>query len=329
MATLTNTDEADLLGKQSSGAGWIGASDAAVEGQWLWVTGPEAGNQFWNGAQGGVVTLPYNYANWNIGEPNNSGNEDYAHINAPGTGFDGSWNDLSNAGAGSGDYQPKGYLVEYGGMSGDPASPMISANTMITIGNPTITGTTPGTRCGPGTVTLGATASAGTINWYAAATGGSSLGTGTSFTTPSISTTTTYYVSATNNSCTTPTRTAVVATIDAISSGTIGGNQLVYINDNAIFTVSAIIADTFQWQVSTNGGSSFSNISNGTQYSGAQSLNLTVSAVEIDKNGYLYRVLVSKSGSSCSQIPTSSALLTIKVKTVVTNKRITYRVKKN
>ncbi|MGL2963235.1 choice-of-anchor D domain-containing protein [Flavobacterium sp. RSB2_4_14] len=79
---------------------------------------------------------------------------------------------------------------------------------------PTITGTTPGSRTGAGTVNLGATASAGTINWYAAATGGASLGTGTSFTTPVISTTTTFYVDATNNGCTTGTRTAVVATVN-------------------------------------------------------------------------------------------------------------------
>jgi subtilisin-like proprotein convertase family protein len=39
------------------------------------------------------------------------------------------------------------------------------------------------------------------------------LGTGASFTTPSISTTTTYYVDATYNSCTSATRTAVLATI--------------------------------------------------------------------------------------------------------------------
>ncbi|WP_207220060.1 immunoglobulin domain-containing protein, partial [Emticicia agri] len=34
----------------------------------------------------------------------------------------------------------------------------------------------------------------GTINWYAGVSGGTSLGTGTSFNTPSIATTTTYYV---------------------------------------------------------------------------------------------------------------------------------------
>ncbi|HLP21828.1 MAG TPA: hypothetical protein VK174_16055, partial [Chitinophagales bacterium] len=79
---------------------------------------------------------------------------------------------------------------------------------------PTITGTTPAARCETGTVNLAATASAGTIDWYAAATGGSSLGTGTSFVTPSIGSTTTYYVAATSVGCTTASRTAVVATVN-------------------------------------------------------------------------------------------------------------------
>lgn len=60
--------------------------------------------------------------------------------------------------------------------------------------NPSVTTTTPGSRCGPGTVTLGATGIDGSLKWYAASTGGTALGTGTSFTTPSITGTTTYYV---------------------------------------------------------------------------------------------------------------------------------------
>lgn len=89
----------------------------------------------------------------------------------------------------------------------------------------TITGTTPGVRCGAGTVTLGATASSGVINWYSASTGGTSLGTGISFTTPSLSSTTTYYVDATANGCTTSTRTAITATIAASSDTWIGGTS--------------------------------------------------------------------------------------------------------
>lgn len=88
---------------------------------------------------------------------------------------------------------------------------------------PTITSTTPASRCGTGSVTLSASASSGTISWFANASGGTALGTGTSYTTPSISSTTTYYVEVTNGGCTSS-RTAVVATINTvptISAGTV------------------------------------------------------------------------------------------------------------
>ncbi|WP_297868830.1 GEVED domain-containing protein, partial [uncultured Flavobacterium sp.] len=76
----------------------------------------------------------------------------------------------------------------------------LSANSntvFVEVYNPAITATTDAARCGTGTVTLGAEANASaTINWYAAETGGASLGTGTTFTTPSIATTTTFYAEA-------------------------------------------------------------------------------------------------------------------------------------
>lgn len=52
---------------------------------------------------------------------------------------------------------------------------------------------TDASRCMPGSVTLGISGS-GTYQWYANPTGGSSLGSGTSFVTPSLTNTTTYYV---------------------------------------------------------------------------------------------------------------------------------------
>ncbi|WP_318344022.1 T9SS type B sorting domain-containing protein [Flagellimonas baculiformis] len=73
-------------------------------------------------------------------------------------------------------------------------------------------------RCGEGTVTLTALAtvedgSTITYNWFAAPTGGSSLGTGSSFETPSLTETTSYYVSASANGCVSE-RVEVVATIN-------------------------------------------------------------------------------------------------------------------
>lgn len=64
------------------------------------------------------------------------------------------------------------------------------------------TGSTPVTTgnsiCGQGSGTLSATAGSGaTINWYSTSSGGGVLGTGSSFTTPAVTNTTTYYAEAT------------------------------------------------------------------------------------------------------------------------------------
>ncbi len=183
LATILSADEAKLIGEQTSGTGWIGGSDAETEGVWKWVTGPEAGT---------VMT----YTFWNNGEPNNLGNEDYAHITQPGVGIRGSWNDLTNAGDPSGNYQPKGYVIEYGGSPGDPVL-HIATSTKITI--PEVTVITPQPICDSGRITISATATAGaTISWYDQAMGGNLLGTGNSFLTDIISTTTTYYAQAAN-----------------------------------------------------------------------------------------------------------------------------------
>jgi len=125
LATITSYAENAFIQLKTQGVGWIGASDADVEGDWKWVTGPEAGTLFWRGNGSGTAVNGM-YSNWNDGEPNDCCDaniphqEDYAHITFFSNNPTGNkrWNDLPNAGS-SGDYVPAGYLIEFGGMPGE------------------------------------------------------------------------------------------------------------------------------------------------------------------------------------------------------------------
>ncbi|MEO6489864.1 MAG: hypothetical protein ABIO04_08000, partial [Ferruginibacter sp.] len=93
----------------------------------------------------------------------------------------------------------------------------------ISVNNPSVTSTTPASRCGTGTVNLAAVGSAGTnLYWFSAATGGPSIGFGPSFLTPVISATTTYYVQASS-----ATNTGSVGPLSPTAEGGIIGIQTV------------------------------------------------------------------------------------------------------
>lgn len=218
LATITSREEAQLSGEQAGGAGWIGGSDAEVEGTWKWVTGPENGDVFWIGNANGSAPNGA-FAFWNTGEPNQAGDEDYAHVTAPGVGILGSWNDLSNTGADSGDYQPKGYIVEYGYNEPDDA-PDFSAFTRIYTNK--IDSVFSGSRCGPGVVELRATTSIiddqpadSEILWFESESALVPVWEGSTFS-PSLVVSEKYFVLASQNGCFTGQRKAVLANVLAI-----------------------------------------------------------------------------------------------------------------
>ncbi|PLW96649.1 MAG: hypothetical protein C0593_10915 [Marinilabiliales bacterium] len=112
LANVTSSTENNFLISKLTGNTWIGASDAASEGVWIWDNGPEKGTQFWQGLGTGYV-VGGEYNNWASGEPNNvgAGGEHYAHLYAAGE-----WNDLPNSAG------VNYYLVEYGGFGTSPVS---------------------------------------------------------------------------------------------------------------------------------------------------------------------------------------------------------------
>ncbi|WP_163421484.1 gliding motility-associated C-terminal domain-containing protein, partial [Flagellimonas sp. CMM7] len=100
------------------------------------------------------------------------------------------------------------------------ASPVLTVS-LERFFTPNIDSTSGDSICGEGTLTLTATVTDdSTLNWYATAIGGTILSSGPSFETPTISTTTSFFVEATSNNCSTE-RVEVIATVnDTPSAGT-------------------------------------------------------------------------------------------------------------
>ncbi len=79
---------------------------------------------------------------------------------------------------------------------------------------------------------------------------------------------------------------------------------------SASFTVTATGTNiTYQWQVSTNGGTSYANLANGAPYSGVATATLTVNPVTFAMNNNLYRCVVS--GTCAPPANSNGAKLTV------------------
>lgn len=89
----------------------------------------------------------------------------------------------------------------------------------------------------------------------------------------------------------------------------------VYINQAASFGVIAGVSTsgvdpTYQWQVSTNNGSSWTNLTNTGIYSGTTTNLLVLSSVTTAYNNYAYRVVVN-APDTLNSVTSSSATLTV------------------
>ena len=164
----------------------------------------------------------------------------------------------------------------------------------VTVNNPTVLTNTPAAICGTGTVTLGATTSAGSIlNWYAGASGGAILGTGTSFTTPSISTTTNYFVAAS----TTPSIITGARTSPATTTGTTAATYGLVFDVTTQFTLNSVqvfnagVAGTMQVQLQNSAGTVLQTLTTPTIPAGTGLAATTISLGWTIPVGTGYRLL--------------------------------------
>ncbi|MDQ3193308.1 MAG: PKD domain-containing protein [Bacteroidota bacterium] len=102
------------------------------------------------------------------------------------------------------------------------------------------------TICEGTTATLIATAPGGTYQWYNDITGGTLLSTGSSYTTPVLTSNTTYYVQTTVNGCSSLSRTSVTVTVTPLPVAPTAANETTCYGQSAILTATAP-GGTYGW----------------------------------------------------------------------------------
>lgn len=108
IATITSADENNFIANEISNIIWLDASDQESDGTWKWLSGPETGNEL-------------TYFNWASGEPNGGSSENDLMVYAATQ--PGKWNDIDPD-------RTYGYVIEYGGMTGDPTFNMTTTTTL-------------------------------------------------------------------------------------------------------------------------------------------------------------------------------------------------------
>lgn len=278
------------------------ASQAAVEGKWHWVTGPEKGTLFSNG-NGSPVTVTGRYANWAGGEPNNAGSEHYGQFYSSNNGM---WNDLPNTTLG-------GYICEYGDMPGDitTSTPISTRNITVTNGSSGyITGGDINVCSGSNSTTLTLNGLTGSVvRWESSFDNFFTAGTTISSTSTSIVisniTKTTYYRAIVNSSspvsCSNLSSSSVYLTVKPTMSGSIfAANNSICSGGLVELTLSGQQGNVNKWQRSTD-NVNWTDISNTTT-----SLSETLSG-----SGNVYYRVEVQTPSCGAAVYSSSKLITI------------------
>ena len=321
LATMSSEAENNFIWRIMANDGWFGgcdelsqvntakgttafASQAAVEGKWHWVTGPEKGTQFSNGNTPSTTVISGQYHKWASGEPNNSGGEHYAQFYSANSG---SWNDLPNT-------TLPGYICEYGDMPGDLTSSVTIFTRQINVGNGssgTISNGNINVCSGSNSTVLTLSGMTGSVvrwessfdNFFTAGTTISS--TSTSITISNITKTTYYRAIVNSNSpvtCSSLASSSVFLSVKPTNSGTVfAANNTICAGGVVELTLSGQQGNINKWQRSTN-NVNWTNITNTTT-----SLTETISS----SGTYYYRVEVQTPNCGSAVFSTSKTITVI------------------
>lgn len=156
-------------------------------------------------------------------------------------------------------------------------------------------------RCGPGTLNLSATATSGTVNWFNAESGGSSLANNNNYTTPSIATTTTYYAAAAG--CTQ--RVPVVATVNPVSAAGIVTSMAGTEPQTTVLTLSSQSGNVVRWESSTD---NFNTVINNIAHTQSQLV------VTNPGQSTQYRAVVQSGNCASVNSASSAAIITLPIR---------------
>ncbi len=112
--------------------------------------------------------------------------------------------------------------------------------------------------------------------------------------------------------CTSPARNVVVTVNQPTTITAQSGNQTICTDKVATFSVTAAGTGPFVyvWQVSTNGGTTWTTVANGGVYSGATTSTLTITNPPVTMSGYLYRAIIT-GAAPCAAATSASRMLTV------------------
>lgn len=118
-----------------------------------------------------------------------------------------------------------------------------------------------------------------------------------------------------------PAATSSAATLTVYTPASITtqpANTTICSTGNGSFTVVAAgTTPSYQWQLSTDGGTNYSNITNGGVYSNATTATLNITGVTVGMNNYRYRVVVS-GAAPCGSVTSNAGTLTVSAQPTVT-----------